>query len=503
MEAAALSRLFQESESAEVSRLLGKKVEISGYVLQVRNLGAQRLVVLGDEHFTSDLPAERVLCHIEQDMSEAANIASPRLRLTGTCQLGYGNLVVLRNCHIAEELPALDGFDDRKLAFAAQQNEAELKKLGVIFEGEADNLSAKLTRSHFQAGRIIPEVRNRLQDVVGLRILRLSGLPISDAGLSEISFLSRLHEIALDATRVSAQGLATLTGATDLRRITLDGTTQNEGFAHLASATKLESLDLIPNQGHSEFADEAVIHLKSIRGLTRLKLDGAKLSPAVMNWIAEQKNLKSLSLEYTAINAELLGQLVTLSSIESLSLSGSNFDDASVIALNAFSNLSNLDLSNTRVTDAGIAQFQPSQKLTELDLSGNRIVGGGLTSLRGSKIESLSLRGARADNEALLAIESLTTLKRLRLGYTSISNAALSRLAPLQNLQQLDLTGIRLSRESLPILENLASLKELRLSENPFEDCDACLGELSQARPGLSLYLGRYDYLAQTVSIPR
>lgn len=501
MEAAAISRLFQETDSMEVAKLLGKKVEISGYVLQVRNLGAQRLVVLGDEHFSDELPAERVLCHIEQDMSEAASIASPRLRVTGTCQLGYGNLVVLRNCVIAEELPALEGFEDRKIAFAEQQNENELKKLGVQFEGDADNLSVKLNRLHFQAGRLRPEIRNRLQDVSGLRIMRLSGLPITDAGLNEIPFLARLHEIALDSTRISAEGLAPLAEATELRRVTLDGTTQNQGFSHLARATHLESLEIIPNQGQSEFSEEAVSHLQSLRSVTKLVLDGANLSPAVMNWIAEQKNLKTLSLKYTNLSPELLSQLTSLAAIESISLSGSNLDDAGVAALSAFENLRNLDLANTEVTDAGMAQFQPSKSLVELDLSGNRIFGGGLTSLRGSNIESLSLRGARADNEALLTIESLTSLKRLRIGYTSISYAALSRLAPLQNLELLDLTGIRLQKETLPVLEGLASLKELRLSENPFDDCEACLNDLAKSRPGLSLFLGRYDFLAQTASI--
>lgn len=498
LEAAAISRLFQSPDSAEAEQLLGKRVELTGYVLQVRNLGHQRLVVLGDEHFTSDLPSERVLCHVEQDMSEASNISGPRIRVTGTCQLGYGNLVVLRNCQIEEELRALEGFEERKIAFAAKLNQTELERLGIVLEGQGDHLAAKLKAAHFQNGHLAPEVRERLSEISGLRVIRFSGLPISDEGLSELSLLSQLHEIALDATRISAKGLAALTNATELRQVTLDGTTLNEGFAHLAGAQKLKSLVLESNQGHSEFSDEAAGHLAAIRGLTRLNLDGARLTPTVMKWIAQQSQLESLSLEYTPISAELLQQLSGLSKLKSLSLRGSRFDDDAALSLKAFSQLETIDLSHTQLTDAGLAQFVPAATLKEIELSGCPIVGGGLASLKGSKIESLSLRGTRADNESLLAIESLTTLKRLRLGHTKITPAALGRLASLEQLEQLDLIGIRLDRDALPVLEGLASLRELRLSENPFTDCDACLSQLSVARPELKLYLGRYDFLVQT-----
>lgn len=502
LEAAALSRLFEDSDAAEAIRLLGKRVELTGYVLQVRNLGPQRLVVLGDEHFTSDLPAERVLCHIEQDMSESATILGPRLRVTGTCQLGYGNLVVLRNCKIEEELPAMEGFEARKLAFAAKQNHAELERLGVSLEGEGDQLSATLSRNHFQRGHLAADVRTCLGEIAGLKTLRLSGLPISDEGLAELGFLNRLQEISLDATRISAGGLAALDAAKELRHVTLDGSTLNEGFAHLSGATNLESLELASNQGRSEFSEEAARHLAAIRGLKNLTLDGAKLTPAVMNWIAQQTELETLSLEYTPINAELLTQISGLIKLKSLKLRGSQFDDNAVSALNGLTRLERLDLSQTQLSDQGLSQFVPSATLKEIDLAGTRVVGSGLAALRNTKIESLSLQATRADNEALLTIEALTTLKQLRLGHTKITAASLGRLAALQNLEQLDLIGIRLERETLPVLEGLAGLRELRLSENPFKDCDACLTQLSSVRPELKLFLGRYDYLVQSDAAP-
>jgi Leucine-rich repeat (LRR) protein len=498
MQAAALSRLFQAADSSQADDLLGKRVELTGYILQVRNLGPQRLVVLGDEHFTADLPAERVLCHIEDDMTQAGAIASARLRVTGTCQLGYGKLVVLRNCKIEEELAAEVGFEERKLGFAASQNLAQIEKLGVLLEQEEGGLAANLDRTHFIEGQIKPEILRGLSEIKDLRTLRLSGLPISDHGLRQIPFLARLHEITLDSTRVSADGLAALATATELRRVTLDGTTLDEGFAHLAGATQLQSLKLQANQGRSEFSEVAVRRLSKIKSLTTLNLEGARLTPAVMTWIGQQQNLQSLSLEHTSLDAELLKELRDLSTLRSLSLSSSNLDDSGMLALASFPNLHSLDLSKTKITDSSLSILEMLTELKELDLSGCPIVGGGLGSLRGSKIESLSLWGTRADNEALMAIESITSLKKLRLGHTKITYAALSRLAPLQNLEHLELYGIRLDRTSLPILEGLPSLKVLRLSENPFDDCDACLGQLSQSRPGLNLYLGHYDYFVQT-----
>lgn len=500
LEAAALSRLFQESDSAEADRLLGKRVELTGYILQVRNLGPQRLVVLGDEHFTTDLPNDRVLCHVEQDMTESANIHGPRLRVTGTCQLGYGNLVVLRDCQIEEELSAIEGFEARKIAFAEKQNLAELERLGVAIEGEGDHLTVQLGRKHFENGHLAPEIRTRLAEIDGLRVMRLSGLPISDAGLAELNFLGQLHEIALDSTRISAAGLAALSEANELRSVTLDGSMLNEGFVHLSNAIALSSLELASNQGRSEFSDEAARHLASIRGLKSLNLDGARLSPAVMNWIAQQSQLETLSLEYTAVSAELLQQLAGLSQLKVLSLRGSKFDDSAMAALESFSQLESLDLSNTQVTDSGFVQWTPMASLKRLDLSGCRIVGNGLASLKGSNLEVLSLRGARAENEALLVIESLTSLRQLRLGHTAITPAALGRLATLQQLEQLDLVGIKLDRETLPVLEGLAGLRELRLSESPFAECDSCLSALSVTRPELKLYLGRYDFLTQTTA---
>lgn len=500
LDAVELSRLFQSSDSTDAEHFLGKRVELTGYVLQVRNLGPQRLVVLGDEHFASALPVDRVLCHIEQDMSESGSITSPRLRISGKCQLGYGNLVVLRDCKIEEELPALEGYEERKAAFAELENEKAIADLDIALEGPSDHLTAKLNVSHFTEGKIDPAVLRQLAQINGLRGLVLSSMPISNEGLLEVRFLDQLHEITLDGTRITADGLRAFEGATGLRSILLDGTMQDDGFAHLASCTNLQSLTLNANHGRSQFSQVAAQHLAAIRSLKHLTLDGARLNPEVMNWIAAQSDLESLSLEHTSVNFDQLRRLAALSSLESLSLSNSTLDDDAALAISSLTNLSNLDLSYTKITDAGLVNLSPLRQIKKLDLSGCAVVGGGLASLQGSTIESLSLWGTKADNEAMLAIESLTSLKKLRLGQTRVGNSALSRLAALQQLEQLELTGIRLNREALPVLTALASLKVLRLSENPFDDCDACLAELSQARPEINLFLGRFDYLAQAVN---
>lgn len=497
LEASALSRLFQSTDSAEAERLLGKRVELIGYVLQVRNLGNQRLVVLGDEHFTTELPAERVLCHIEEEMGSESGLAGPRLRVTGTCQLGYGNLVVLRDCTLEETLPALEGFEERKAAFAETQNLEALKKLGVEIAAEEQGKAAIITQSQLRGGRIEKDVLDRLAQLGDVTILRLSGLSITDEGLREIPFLKDLREITLDATRVSAEGLAALANSQNLRRIALDGTTEDEGFAHLAGCRNLESLEIISSQGASQFSEKAAESLSQIEGLVRLRLDGARLSPMVMQWIGRQSGLQALSLEYSTLTPELLQPLHSLKKLHTLSVSGSRFGDDSLATLAAFSHLRELDLSHTGVSDAGLAVLAGLKELQSLDLSGCRIAGGGLRNLKGLPLEKLSLWGSQADNEALIEIETLTSLRSLRLGHTRIGSSALGRLNPLQNLEHLDLSGIRLNRDALPVLEALSSLKELRLAENPFEDCESCLADLAQARPGLHLYLGRYDYWAQ------
>jgi hypothetical protein len=87
--------------------------------------------------------------------------------------------------------------------------------------------------------------------------------------------------------------------------------------------------------------------------VTRIKLDGARLTDADLKHLKPFKSLRTLSLDRTAVTDAGLANLKDLSNLESLSLYETDITDAGLTHLSGLSRLSFVMLKRTFVTRAG------------------------------------------------------------------------------------------------------------------------------------------------------
>jgi hypothetical protein len=120
--------------------------------------------------------------------------------------------------------------------------------------------------------------------------------------------------------------------------------------------------------------------------LTYLDLSGAKATPPdsansragsglpeeTLKAIAELKDLRTLYLGFSAINADGLRTLCTLDKVEKLGLQGcSRVDDAALSELAKWKRLKYLDIQEDPVTEKGLAELRKAKP-------GIKIISGGV-----------------------------------------------------------------------------------------------------------------------------
>lgn len=144
-----------------------------------------------------------------------------------------------------------------------------------------------------------------------------------------------------------------------------------------------------------------------------------------------------------------------------------------------------IDLRASWVGDADLRDLAAISTLRKLDLSETRITDHGLRQLKNaSGITDLNLRFAESiTGEGISALKSWKQLKRLNLAGTKISDSALQQISQLNSLEELNIGGVLVTDAGLEALTSLAHLRELTLGGNKLTD--AGLEPLRQL-PGLT-----------------
>lgn len=246
--------------------------------------------------------------------------------------------------------------------------------------------------------------------------INLRGSWVNDADMIEIGRLPKLQRLDLSHTRLSDEGLLHLKGApaitelnlfysewtTDqgltavrnwkhLRRINLRGTRISDGtLALLSKLPHLEALDVAHTQitdngldhlitltnlqelslGRSRLSDGALEVLRMLPTLTYLDLGGARsappdmgrrragggsLSESTIQSLTELKELRTLKLGFSDINASGLARLRVLAKVEKLGLEFCpGVDDSALPELEKWTSLRYVDLQETRVTAGAV-----------------------------------------------------------------------------------------------------------------------------------------------------
>ena len=358
-----------------------------------------------------------------------------------------------------------------------------------------------------------------LEGMKNLQRLLLQDTLVTDAGLRHLKDLTRLEELDLHGCRISGAGLAHLRGLTQLRKLNLLGATiTDEGLDALSAMRGLQELNLyrsrVTNAGIEKLKSKKRLLSVDLRytpvtraGVNALRavlpechivfLDsgGRAAAPAagpkapgkgdkaIADWVRRlggtvkmsEGRVVTLSLAATAVTDSQLQALHGLSELRSLDLEGTEIGDLALRFVGRIprledhefpESLEELNLSHTSVSDAGLASFLNA--LRRLKLSHTNVRGVALGRL--TTLEELDLSGAPVNDESAKQLAQLVNLRKLRLSYTDLTDAAYAGLKSLPRLEHLDLAGNDVGDKGLAEISSIASLTELNLSYGRLTD---------------------------------
>jgi hypothetical protein len=274
-----------------------------------------------------------------------------------------------------------------------------------------------------------------------LTSLRLSGVDISDVGLSILTALGSLRTLALDDCRLVNDFVLRFS---------------------LAPLVSLTSLDLSNN---SHVTDVGLKSLSPLRSLETLRIGSCPLITGVgLGYLVSLESLTSLDFGnrvntirfgcvnvrsgLTRISGAGLRALAPLTCLVSLDLGSCLVRDTEMSGLGSLVSLTSLKLSLTRseyspVSDSGLAELASLGRLKILELGRfSRITGVGLFALSLVNLLELDLRYCESITDVCLgALVSAQLLERLCLrGCVRVTCVGFSVVAPLPSLLNLDLS---------------------------------------------------------------
>lgn len=241
--------------------------------------------------------------------------------------------------------------------------------------------------------------------------------------------------------------------------------------------------------------------------------------PRLLQKLPQPAKPFALDLSHSNITDADLRELAALSRLTWLSFAHTRISDAGLKELVALPALEALDLSFTPITDQGLDYLLDTPRLHSLCLEGTQVTPQGLRLLEGMNLQALGIP-QRCKTDTGLAcylsaveprmrldlsqwqisdagLKELAQYKKhrqlqwLSLADTSITDAGLAELLPLQELVGLDLSGTAITVAGLQHLTHLKNLRYLQLDrtlislERPNKIADLllkCLGppELSK-----------------------
>jgi hypothetical protein len=262
---------------------------------------------------------------------------------------------------------------------------------------------------------------------------------------------------------------------------------------HLGHIPSLENLALVVT-AFEESSLDAILKLKRLKSLRiekRYDNGPGDTALAKLSQLATFPDLKSLSLHYfskaTDAGLEQLAGLKNLESfsfrgnvpghafakfegwtnLKSIAFHGNGIDDEGLGHIcERFPNLESLNLIHARVlTDASAVHLLKLKKLKSIILNGPKMTAAWHGNLGSLPLESLSVSQGNSlpATQAIAGAKSIPTLRRFAMDGQTLTDADLTALASMTQLESLSLGDIDLPDTRLPQLQAFAHLKSLTL----------------------------------------
>ncbi|MCE2983992.1 MAG: hypothetical protein LW832_10575 [Parachlamydia sp.] len=213
-----------------------------------------------------------------------------------------------------------------------------------------------------------------------------------------------------------------------------------ENYEFLHDMKKLNQLEL--DQG----SDKILSQLKELKTLEILKFNEcSNVTDRGINQLKNLENLQVLRLPDNAITDQGFNALCNLSQLVTLDASSHLLTDKSLRGLHDLKNLKSLSLSHANLTKKGLLEVGKLTALRTLNL----------TNLRYLENESL--------DDALQLLTNLSELKKINLGFTTVSEQGIHLLKNFKMLRTLDLSGCQFTGQNLD-LTGFEQLKDINLT---------------------------------------
>jgi Leucine-rich repeat (LRR) protein len=300
----------------------------------------------------------------------------------------------------------------------------------------------QVTEIDATGGRVTNEGLAGLPKLTSLRVLKLDGTKVSDAGCQQIGQLASLEELTLTGGSITDVGIEFLRGLTQLRVLWLWNTKLTEhGWELIGQLPSLEEIYI----DFSSIDDESMAALCEAKTLRKVSFRGTEVSDKGLQHLARLDELVHLAVASCPVTCAQLGALKKKAKLIHLNVGGTRLNDQGVAAIAGLSTIEELDIAKLQgMTNNHFSRLLNGKKnLRYLNAGENRAL----------------------TNDALKALAPLKELETIQVGeIPGINDQGLVHLTKLKKLKVLTYggtgvtaVGIEMLRKSIPGLNQSAT----------------------------------------------
>ena len=347
------------------------------------------------------------------------------------------------------------------------------------------------------------KVVDRFRGMINLKVLVVGGPRYTDRHLREIAKLPALRSLVLDSTDITDDAIAQLQRERPELAIYRSQRWAIEQIESLAFEPIIETqpADVPPELrellGDRYFQEavrvtfrsddetgprdkiqsEELAPLRMLRTATHVDLAYTRINDIGMQYLKGLTNVESLRLPMDEVSEVGLANIVGMTNLNDFS---GELDDEKLVRFAPFDRLQYLFTGGPRITDEGLESLAGLRGLTHLQLRAANVEGAGLRHLCAlPRLETLDLEEANVRD--LTHVGELPALKSLKLGNTTIDDAAMAALAGCSHLEFLSIANTNVGDAGIAHVKALPELRCLWARETQVgDDGVACLKELPE-----------------------
>lgn len=274
--------------------------------------------------------------------------------------------------------------------------------------------------------------------------------PYNAAFIEHLGHIPSLENLSVVVTALEESSLDSILKLKRLQKLRIEkrlgngpGDTALAKLSQLATFPDLKGLSL---HYFSQATDAGLEHLAGLKNLESFSLRGSVPGHAFAKFEG-WTNLKSIAFHGNAIDDEGLGHICE-----------------------RFPNLESLNLIHARVlTDASAVHLLKLKKLKRIILNGPQMTAAWHGNLSSLPLESLSVSQGNSlpAAQAIAGAKSIPTLRQFAMSGKALTDADLTELASMTQLESLSLESIDLPDERLPQLQAFSFLKSITFALRP------------------------------------